>query len=117
MIVIPDDAAVTALLTRDQAALVEVCSLPSASQALWRLRLQAPRRRAARVASLVDRALMCAGGMLAAAAVVALFAYFPLSGRASAVVIVSLTTGVTAMLTAWVATESGDKTPLGHRRN
>jgi hypothetical protein len=87
---------------RERDRLLQQCALPSANQALFRARVGASRRRAARVSGLVDRLMLSTVSLLAMAAAVATLLYVPLSDRVFVVVVGALGLGGAGLLAALV---------------
>jgi hypothetical protein len=98
-----DDTRLAELLAADRDALVTASQLPSADLALRLVRLHAVRRRAARLAMIMDRLTLLAGVVIATAATTTMFLYVPPSDFVSPIVTAALGTGSMATIGALLA--------------
>lgn len=97
-----DDDRLVRMLVGERDRLLQQCALPDANQALFRARVGASRRRAARVSELVDRLTLGAIALLAMAAGAGTLLYVPLSDHVFALVTGALSVGGVGVLTALV---------------
>jgi hypothetical protein len=111
-----DDDRLARMLVRERDRLLQQCALPSARQALFRARVGASRRRAARVSGLIDRLALSAVGLLAMTAAVVTLLYVPLSDHVFAVVAGALSAGGIGVLTAFAAMQAATFTEGVNRR-
>jgi len=98
-----DDDRIAELLAQDREALLDACSLPTAAQALLRVRLRASRGRAARVSTLVEHLVLALCSLVALVATVGTVLQFSLSDRVFVVMVGALGIGGVAVVAALAA--------------